>query len=101
MIGRSNRMTRDPDLVRRILLAIEAKTSTAPGPIQVENANEQDVLNHLASLHEERLISGPTPHRSSSTGEFDRVDVRDLTPAGRRLLAELRNTDRYVARAVE
>src|SRR6266404_6842542 len=45
----------------------------------LENTNEQEVLNHLASLHEEGLISGPTPHRSSITGEFDLVLVNDLT----------------------
>jgi hypothetical protein len=73
-------MIRDPDLVHRILLAIEAKKSTALQLIKLENTNEQDVLNHLASLHEEGLISGQRPHRSSSTGEVDQVLVRDLTP---------------------
>jgi hypothetical protein len=86
-------MKRDPDLVHRILLAIEAKTSTAPQPIKLESANEQDVLNHLASLHEEGHISGPTPHRSSSTGEFDLVPVGDLTLPGRKLLAELNDKE--------
>jgi hypothetical protein len=59
------------------------------------------VLNHLASLHEEAIISGPRPHRSSSTDEFNLVLVSDLTPQGRKLLADLNNKDRYVAQAVE
>jgi hypothetical protein len=84
-------MTRDPDLVYRILLAIEAKTSTAPQPIKLPDANAQDVLNHLVSLHEEGLISGLPPRRSSSTGEVILAAVRDLTPAGRRRLEELRD----------
>jgi hypothetical protein len=94
-------MKRDPDLVHRILLVIEAKKSTTPERIKLENADEQDLLNHLASLHEEGLISGPTPHRSSSTGEFDLVVVGGLTPPGRKLLAELNDKDRYIAQAVE
>jgi hypothetical protein len=97
-------MIRDPELVHRILLAIEAKASTALQPIKLENTNEQDVLNHLASLHEEGLISGPRPHRSSSTGEVDQVLVRDLTPAGRKLLAGLKEAhsgEPYTPLAVE
>jgi hypothetical protein len=93
-------MKRDPELVRRILLAIEAKPSTAAGPITLENTNEQEILNHLASLHEDGLISGPSPHRSSSTGEFDLVLVGDLTPTGRKLLAE-QNNDRSTSMSVE
>ncbi|MBR1216305.1 hypothetical protein [Bradyrhizobium sp. JYMT SZCCT0180] len=83
-------MTRDPDLVYRILLAIEAKKTTAPAPIELPGADKQKVLNHLASLYEEGLFSGQRPHRSGSTREFDRVDVGDLTPPGRRLLASLK-----------
>jgi hypothetical protein len=94
-------MTRDQQLVHRILLAIEAKQSTAGQPIELDGENKQDVLNHLASLREEGLISGPRPHRSSSTGEFDAVVVNDLTPPGRRLLAELNKEDQIVARALE
>jgi hypothetical protein len=83
-------MTRDPDLVYRILLAIEAKSTTAPAPIQIPDADEQDVLNHLASLHDEGLISGPPPRRSSSTGEVILVAIRDLTPLGRERLQQIK-----------
>jgi hypothetical protein len=83
-------MTLDPDLVYRILLAIEAKETTAPARIQIANANRQDVLNHLAALHEEGLYSGPKPHRSSSTGEVDQALVRDLTPLGRERLQQIK-----------
>jgi len=81
-------MQRDPNLDRRILLAIEAKRSRAPGRIDVDGA-PQDVLDHLASMYEEGLYSGPEPHKSSSTGEVDLAPVGDLTPAGRQRLKEL------------
>jgi hypothetical protein len=85
-------MIRDPDLEYRILLAIEAKRSRAPGPIEVDGADSQDVLDHLALMYEEGLYSGPKPHhKSSSTGEVDLAPVGDLTPAGRRRLEELRD----------
>ncbi len=83
-------MTRDPDLVYRILLEIEAKKTTAPGRIQIPGADKQDVLNHVASLYDEGLIDGPRPHRSSSSGEVDSVAVRDLTPLGREHLQKIK-----------
>jgi hypothetical protein len=83
-------MTLDPDLVYRILLAIEAKNTTAPAPIQIPGADQQDVLNHLASLHKEGLFIGPRAHRSSGTGEVDQVLVRDLTPLGRKRLQQIK-----------
>jgi hypothetical protein len=83
-------MTRDPDLVYRILLAIEAKKTTAPAPLQIPGADEQDVLNHLALLHEEGLYSGSRPHRSSSTDEVDQALVRDLTRRGREYLQQIK-----------
>jgi hypothetical protein len=36
------------------------------------------------------LIDGPRPHRSSSSGELDRVAVRDLTPMGRERLRQIK-----------
>ena len=82
-------MKRDPSLDRRILLAIEAKRSRAPGPINVDGADPQDVLDHLASMHEEGLYSGLKPRTSSDSGEVILAPVGDLTPAGRRRLEEL------------
>jgi hypothetical protein len=82
-------MQRDPILDRRILLAIEAKRSRAPGPIDVDGTDPQVVLDHLASMFEEGLYSGPKPHKSGSTGLIDVAHVRDLTTAGRQRLKEL------------
>ncbi|WBL82287.1 DUF2513 domain-containing protein [Bradyrhizobium xenonodulans] len=98
-------MRRDRELIHRILLAIEAKTSTRPEPIEMAGEDPQKVLDHLALLFDEGLIqTGPRPHRSSSTGLIDQVLVRDLTPAGRDWLeAEARQAGHppFIATAYE
>src|SRR3954451_9754767 len=96
-------MIRDPDLVYRILLAIEAKETTALAPIRIPGADKRAVLNHLASLYDEGLFSG-RPHQSGRTGEIDRLDVGDLKASGRTLLADLkeaRSVEPYRPQAVE
>ncbi|UGY14227.1 hypothetical protein HAP48_0037570 [Bradyrhizobium septentrionale] len=82
-------MRRDKGVDRRILLAIEAKRSRAAAPVDVDGVDPQDALDHLASMHEEGLYSGPKPHKSSRSGEIDQVLVSDLTPAGRQRLKQL------------
>lgn len=82
-------MRRDAHIDHSILLAIEAKTSISPAPIDIPGVDRQVILNHLASMYDEGLYSGPRPHKSSGTGEIDAALVSDLTPVGRKRLAEL------------
>ncbi|WP_050385330.1 hypothetical protein [Bradyrhizobium pachyrhizi] len=99
-------MRRDKNVDRRILLAIEAKRSRAAAPIHIDGIDHQDTLDHLASMYEEGLYSGPKPHKSSRTGEVDHVLVGDLTPSGRQRLQDLndehqRDLDQFmIGRAV-
>src|SRR4051794_35016160 len=90
-------MILNPDLVYRILLAIEAKPTRTAGSITVEGADEQDVLNHLAAMHAEALYDGPRPHISTSSGEVDLAPVRDLTPSGRERLREMREEQKLLS----
>jgi hypothetical protein len=84
-------MRRDRELVSRILLAIEALPPGGPHVLQLANENQQDVLDHLDLLEQQKLIKALV-HRAG--GKVDRVAVHGLAPAGHDFLeAERRQAD--------
>lgn len=76
-------MRRERGLIHRILLAIEALPSGGPHVLNMEEEDQQDVLDHLDLLEQQKLIRA-TVHRAG--GKVDHVAIRGLTPAGHDLL---------------
>ena len=85
-------MTRDMELIRLILLEIKTRKTAKPASVRIAGADEAVVFRHLEMLHQEGLIQiEGTIHRSSSTGEIDRILVRDMTWAGHDLIGVMEN----------
>lgn len=67
------------DLLRRILLKVEALPSGGPHDLTIDDEDPQDVVDHLGLAEQQKLIHALV-HRAG--GRADRVVVHSLTPAG-------------------
>lgn len=86
----AKRVRRDMDVVREILLHVEAREDLRAREIVIEGRDPLVVGRHIEMLHQEGLLDG-TPIRSSSQPDYARVLVRDLTWEGHDLLAAMKN----------
>jgi hypothetical protein len=85
-------MTRDMELIRRILLEIKARKTAKPADQEIAGVDEAVVFRHIELLHQEGLIEIQGKiHRSSSTGEIDQILVKDMTWAGHDFIGVLEN----------
>jgi hypothetical protein len=84
-------MKRDLELVRTILLEIEAQPSGPPTfGVSVKGKSDAEVLEHIALLIEAGLVNGQI--QEGGSGEPDGCVIFRLTWAGHEFLANARNT---------
>ena len=85
-------MTRDMELVRKILFEIDSWPDTHPRAVRVEGHDDKTVFRHLEMLHEAKLIDVyGSVHRSNVTGEIDQILVTDMSWAGHDFVAALKD----------
>jgi Hypothetical protein (DUF2513) len=81
-------MTRDMELIRKILIEIRSRKDTRPRPVTIDGANEAILARHLELLNEAGLID--TEVHKPLSGEMTFL-VKDLTWAGHDFVAVLEN----------
>ena len=77
----------DPELCRRILIAIEGDENAGSGrllKIVVDGYEERTIAHHVKYLWDEKLITGDEMTNLSSP--YAEIAVKDITPVGRRFL---------------
>jgi hypothetical protein len=80
------------NLVRKILLAVQAKKDTQPGPIEgVDEPDSEKLFRHIEMLHAAGLLElyGGGVHRAAAAGRADMVLVKDLSWEDHEFLANL------------
>jgi Hypothetical protein (DUF2513) len=84
-------MTRDLDLIRKIIAEIQSRTDTSPREVAIPGEEEWKVVRHLELLHEAGLIDALV---SMPIGpSLPRFSVRDLTNTGHDFAAAIANED--------
>ena len=83
-------MKRDWDLIREILLAVQARPDLRPQPIKLEGYDDMVVARHVEMLHAAGLLEGRRKTRSSSD-EPPFILVTDLTWEGHDFLGALQD----------
>lgn len=86
----AKRVRRDMDVVREILLHVEAREDLRAQEIVIEGRDPLVVGRHIEMLHQEGLLDG-APFRSSSQPNYARILARDLSWEGHDLLAAMKN----------
>lgn len=81
-------MTRDMELVRRILLAIKARQSVEFAPLDLPDVSKVVLLRHLEMLEHEKLIEAKIRR---SGPDVNAVWVKDMTWDGHDLIGILEN----------
>lgn len=88
LLGRAV-VKRDMELIREILLAVQARTDLAPKPLQLEGHDDVVVGRHIEMLSEAGLIDGPS--KRTRADSYQLVFIKDLTWEGHDFLAALEN----------
>lgn len=87
-------MQRDDDLIRKLMLNLEAATEVVNGAHPIAGYTKDQVAYHLALIVKAGYAEGPQP-RYSSTGSDPTIPiavaVMRLTPAGHDFIANLRD----------
>ncbi len=91
-IWEGEEMIRDMDLIRDVLLRIEAKSDLVPEKITIEGYEPLIVDRHVELMFKAGLIDGYC-QTGIEEGDPDFVDVRDLSWAGHELLGSVRDPD--------
>ena len=86
-------MKRDMVLIRRILIEVESWKNQGPKVVDF-NDEQNKIGHHVALLHQAGFLEiyGGL-HRSSATGQLDRILVKDMTWEGQEFIATLKNED--------
>jgi hypothetical protein len=85
-------MTRDMELIRRILLEIGSWKDIEPHAIEIDEPDKIKLFRHIEMLHKQGMLEiEGNIHRSTSTGHIDRVLVKDMSWDGHDLIASLGN----------
>ncbi|MER9840144.1 DUF2513 domain-containing protein [Mesorhizobium australicum] len=82
-------MKRDMELIREILLAVQARTDLTPKPLQLEGHDQVVVGRHVEMLSGAGLIDGPPQKRINAP--YALVFIKDLSWEGHDFLAALEN----------
>src|SRR4051794_8971403 len=83
-------MQRDMNLVRQILLDIEAREDTAPRPVQIAGVDPAIVMRHVEMLNEAGFLEAKILRSGRDFGIAQAV-VSDLTWEGHDFLAALKD----------
>jgi hypothetical protein len=81
-------MHRDPEITRKILLAIDARTDSRPQELIIDGIEKEPFLRHIEYLFADGMIEVATGklRYSSQGGPYGhlpiQVLIRDLTPSG-------------------
>lgn len=82
-------MTRDMELIRKIITAIQARKDASPSALEIADADEATVARHLEMLLDAGLIEG------TKSGRYDapylKITVKDLSWAGHDFASALGN----------
>ena len=70
-------MTRDMELVRRILLAVQAKTSLEPKLIKIDGVADEVVGRHIEMLFDAGFLEGM--EHSTLASQYRDIFVKDLS----------------------
>jgi hypothetical protein len=81
-------VTRDMDLVRQILLAVQARKTTELAAVDIPGVDSPILLRHLELLVQEKLLDGLVHRRGQVPNQ---VIVRDMTWAGHDLIGVFEN----------
>lgn len=81
-------MKRDMDLVREILLKVQARTDIKPSVLKIEGRDEVTVARHVQLLHEAGLLEGVS-HKGLNGPPL--LWVTDLSWNGHDFIAALEN----------
>lgn len=84
-----DKMKRDMDLIRRIMLRIEEKADLRHETIIIEGEHEERVGHHIDMLYQSGFIDGIRSQPLSSP--FGIVMVKDLSWDGHEFIAAIRN----------
>jgi hypothetical protein len=82
-------MQREMDMIRKVLLAVQAKGDLVPRNLSIPEEDDFLVGYHVALLHEAGFIAGPA--MSHNGVPYKDVLVTDLTWAGHDFVAALGN----------
>jgi hypothetical protein len=83
-------MKRDMDLIRTILLQIEARKDLALKAVEIEGVDPVVLGRHVEWLYNEKLIDGPSPRQSGRGGQ-PHIVIKDLSWSGHDFLDAIRN----------
>jgi hypothetical protein len=82
-------MTRDMELIRKIIEEIQSKQTLDPRPIQIEGVDSTVLARHLELMMNAKLIEGIQSKPGSTFVPY--VAVKDLTWAGHDFAAAIQN----------
>jgi hypothetical protein len=83
-------MTRDMELIRRILLKIKERRTLELGPIEIDGPDSEIVTRHLEMLHKQGLIEGVI-HYSVASALPDLILVKDMSWDGHDFIGVMEN----------
>jgi hypothetical protein len=90
-------MHRDPEITRKILLAIDARTDSRPQELVIDGIEKEPFLRHIEYLFDDGMLEVATGKLlySSQGGPYGHLPInvliRDLTPSGHDLLGIMKN----------
>jgi hypothetical protein len=84
-------MTRDMDLIRKIVLEIEARKGVEPRPLTIEGVDPIVLLRHLEMMHKAGLLEAQVFYSDSADNLPDIMDVTDLSWEGHDFAAVVKN----------
>jgi hypothetical protein len=82
-------MTRDMDLIRKILLAVQARKDVTPRPIVIDGVDEDILGRHVEMLLDAGMIEGVSGR--SGSRHYKHILVKDLSWSGHDFVATLAN----------
>jgi hypothetical protein len=82
-------MTRDMELIKRILLEIEARKDLKPAPVIMEEIAPDILGRHIELIHEAGLLDATVLHPAANM--VPDIIIRDLSWEGHEFVAALKN----------
>jgi len=82
-------MTRDMDLIREILFAVESRTDTLPQETTVKGYDRPTVIRHVQMLLEAGYLKGK--QHPSDSSHYPVITITDLSWEGHELISAVRS----------
>jgi hypothetical protein len=83
-------MTRDIELIRKILLQVQSRRDTSRRPVEIEGYDVVIVARHVEMLLNEEYLEGKMISHSGTNG-FPHIAISDLSWSGHDLISTLGN----------